>query len=70
MFIQGFEDIRHASVGGISARNENSVIQSRVDALFADFDINLKEKLKKFYERDFVLFGFSFDTKTNKIYDT
>lgn len=64
-----FDDIRHSSVGGLNLLKDQDVIQGRVDALFEDIDIDLRRKLKKFYERDFILFEYKWDILTNKLFD-
>ena len=64
----GFEDILHSSMGGLNSTLDHDVVQERIDLLFDDIDVDLRKKLKKFYERDFILFEYKWDVETNSIY--
>ena len=55
-------------MGGLNSTLDHDVVQERIDLLFDDVDVDLRKKLKKFYERDFILFEYKWDVETNSIY--
>ena len=63
-----FEELRHSSVGGLDPRKSETIVQQRIDDLFYNIAIPIREKLKRFYERDFVLFEYKWNIYDNKIY--
>ena len=63
----GFETMRHTVPGGTSPADGMEKNQEKVHRIFQNVTLADREKILKFYERDFLLFEYRYSPVTNNI---